>query len=102
MIAEKDDWNYVVTECTSLSAKWRQLSISMGLPSKLIDTIKHNYGDDAEGCWGEALNKWICQNYNTDKYSMPSWRTLLRAIANIDRLLFHQLRHKHPGKWILT
>lgn len=101
LTAEKDDWNIVVAECASLSAKWKQLSVRMGLPSDLIDTIKCNHGDDAEDCWGKALNEWICQNYNTAKFHMPSWRTLLRAIAKVDRLLFHQLRCKHSGKWVL-
>ena len=101
MTAEEDDWNIVVRECASLSAKWKQLSCNLGLPHKLIDTIKHDCGDDAEGCLGKALNDWICQNYNTDKFKLPSWKSLLCAIVDIDKLLFHRLSRKHLGKWAL-
>ena len=70
----------------------------MGLPFRVIDNIKHDCSNDAGHCWNAALKKWICQNYSTEKFRKPSWRTLLHAIAKVDGLSFEKLRVKHPSK----
>ena len=96
-ISEEDDWNDVIKECSSLAAKWEQLSGFLGLRIETIDTIKENFPNNAMGCWNEALKQWIKQNYRTARYGYPSWRMLLEAIARIDKLLFQKLADKHQG-----
>jgi hypothetical protein len=96
-ISEEDDWNDVVRECSSLAAKWEQLSALIGLRIGTIDAIKENLPNNAAGCWNEALKQWIKQNYRTARYGYPSWRALLEAIARVDKLLFKNLADKHQG-----
>ena len=91
--AEIEDWNVVVIECKSLATRWKELSISLGLSYDVIDNIKGS-GDNYL-CWSEALNHWIKQNYNTDTFGRPSWRSLLKAVAEIDKLLFKRLAEKY-------
>ena len=83
----------MVIECKSPAAKWKELSISLGLSCDVIDDIKGS-GDNYH-CWSEALKHWIKQNYNTDTFGRPSWRSLLKAVAEIDKLLFNRLAEKH-------
>ena len=90
----------MIKDCRSLSAKWEILSAYLGLTQSTIDTIKHDYSGNTLGCWNKALSEWIKQSYNADRYGKPSWRTLLRAVVTVDKLLFDKLRRKHPGKWI--
>ena len=85
----------IILKCKSLAAKWEQLSAFLGLPSSLIDQIRLNRPNDSSGCWNEALNQWIKQNYNTNRFGKPSWKTLLRAIAHVDRRLFGKLASEH-------
>ena len=85
----------MIDECSSLAAKWEQLSGFLGLKISLIKTIKQNHPGDNIGCWNDALEHWIKQNYNTKKFAQPSWRTLLKAIAKVDRLLFNKLAAEH-------
>ena len=99
---EEDDWNVVIIECSSLAAKWEQLSGYLGLSIRLIDSIKGNHPNDNSTCWNEALKHWILQNYKTEKFGSPSWRTLLRAVAEVDKLLFRVLAPKHQGTHIHT
>ena len=99
-IAEEDDWNNVIKECSSLAAKWEQLSGYLGLSIGTIETIKENFPSNVTGCWNEALKQWILQNYRTVRYGLPSWRTLLEAVARVDKLLFKNLADKHQGKAI--
>jgi hypothetical protein len=88
-----DDWNIVVIECKSLAAKWEQLSIYLGLSFEVTDNIKGS-GDNYH-CWSEALKHWIKQNFNTKKFGVPSWRSLLAAVAKIDKLQFKDLASGH-------
>ena len=90
-----DDWNIVVIECKSLAAKWEQLSIYLGLSFEVTDNIKGS-GDNYH-CWSEALKHWIKQNYNTNKFDVPSWRSLLKAVAKVDKLTFNNLAAEHQG-----
>ena len=85
-------------ECKTLSAKWEELSICLGLPADEIDTIKRNNPDNAQRCWSQALLAWIRQCYDTNKYGKPSWRTLLRAIAKENKRLFETLSQDHLSK----
>ena len=85
----------IILECGSLAAKWKQLSGFIGLPSTVIDQIRCDHPNDSACCWNESLNEWIKQNYNTEKFGKPSWKTLLGAIAHIDRRLFEKLASEH-------
>ena len=87
----------IIVECESLAGKWEQLSGFIGLPSTLIDRIRLDYPNDCSCCWNKAINHWIKQNYNTEKFGKPSWKTLLGAIVHIDRHLFEKLASKHKG-----
>ena len=88
----------MIDECSSLAAKWEQLSGFLGLRLSLIETIKQNHLRDNIGYWNDALRHWIKQNYNTGKFREPSWRSLLKAIAKVDRALFKKLASEHQGK----
>ena len=94
--AEKD-WNTVYVECGSLSAKWELLSACIGLSKATIDSIRVNRPQDSAGCWGEALSQWIKQNYTTEQYGLPSWSSLLKAVAMVDNRLSRELALKHPA-----
>ena len=81
-------------ECGSLAAKWEQLSACLGLAKADIDRIKES-GRDIAGCWSEALSQWIKQNYSTQQFGLPSWRSLLKAVTMVDRRLYKELAAKH-------
>ena len=98
VITEYDDWNIVVIETESLASSWEKLVVYLGLPFDLIDnTIR-----PASNCWSEALKQWIKQNYNTKKFGQPSWRTLLRAVAQVNKLQFKKLAEKHKTGMMWT
>ena len=87
----------MIMECSSLSAKWERLSGYLGLSISLIDSIKVNFPGDVDGCWSESLKHWIRQNYKTENFGLPSWRTLLKQVAKVDKRLFKKLADTHRG-----
>ena len=88
----------MIDECSSLSAKWEQISGFLGLSVSLIDSVKENHPRDNTSCWNDTLKHWIKQNYNTAKFGEPSWKVLLGAIAKVDKLKFKRLAAKHQGE----
>ena len=89
----EDDWNIVVIEIKSLSSRWEQLVVYLGLPFDLIDnTIR-----PACNPWNEALKQWTKHNYDTTKFGLPSWRTLLKAVAQVNKRQCRKLAKKHRG-----
>ena len=92
---DTDDWNAVVIELKMLSAHWEQLSIHLGLTMHVIDCIRKDHPNDSDGCLNEALSEWIKQNYSTDKFGLPSWRTLFKAVKPVNNSLFKKLAPKH-------
>ena len=97
-VSDEDDWNDVAMACSSLAVKWRQVYTSLGLPFKTIRTIKDNNPDDNEGSLNETLMQWIQQGYNTGKFGLPSWKSLLNAISKVDQPLFEKLAKEHQVK----
>ena len=93
----EDDWNVVFDECSPLASKWQQLSAYLGVKLSIIDRIKSDFPSDSLGCWSEALKEWIRMNYDIQKFSKPSWKTLLKAIAKVDKLYFRRLSAQHLG-----
>ena len=86
-------------ECSTrtLAAKWKQLGGYLGLRIGVMDTIKRDNPNDSSACWSEALQHWIQQDYNTARFGLPSWRTLLEAIAQQNRRVFKTLAEKHKA-----
>ena len=97
LLLVEEDWNVVMRECSSLCAHWENLSGFLGLSISLIDKIKADSYIGVNECWNEALKNWIKQNYKTSRFGLPSWRTLLEAIARVNKLLFKRLADCHKG-----
>ena len=90
-----EGWNTVIIECGLLAANWERLSGYLGLSFEILDDIKKCHPNNNSDCWNEALKQWIKQNYKTEMFGEPSWRTLLRAIAKVDKLRFKKLAERH-------
>ena len=94
---DEEDWNVVIKECSILASKWEQLGGYLSLRFSLMNQIKHNSPGDNHQCLNEALMMWITQNYNTERFGVPSWRNLLDAMARVDSVSFKHLAAKHQG-----
>ena len=84
-------------ECSSLASKWQQIGAYLGLEFSVIGRIRRDFPNDSLVCWSEALKEWVTQNYNTQKFGEPSWKTLLKAVAKVDKLYFKRLAAEHQG-----
>ena len=97
-ISDDEGWNDIIVACSSLAVKWQQLSGFLGLSIKTIRAIRGTFPSDNDGSLNEALMQWILQEYNTEKFSLPSWKSLLKAISRVDQPLFEKLAKEHQVK----
>ena len=96
-LTEESDWNMLIIESNSLSAQWSTIAGFLGLKPSKIAEIRRDNPSDSTGCWNSALLEWISENYNTEKFGEPSWRTFLKAVALVNISLFKKLAADHPG-----
>ena len=98
-LSDHDDWNLAYMEIRKLAAEWRDIGIALGISGHVLDEIASNHHHQASDSLASVLQKWIGQNYNTDKFGVPSWRTLCRAIQKVsDNKFFKDLARSHGGK----
>ena len=91
----------MIRECKKLSAHWHDLCAFLGMDPDDLERIMKDNGSDSKACLKKSLYEWIKQNYPTPKYGLPSWRTLLEAVAEVDKRLFKKLaeKYKATSKW---
>ena len=66
------------------------------------DEIKEKHPNKEFSCLSETLKLWILRKYKTEKYGLPTWKLLLKAIGKIDENLFKTLAKEHQGmKYII-
>ena len=94
----EDDWNEACQDVRRLAAQWKEIGRALGLASHQIQEIEGNDTKNS-ACLDRAIETWIGQNYNTDKFGLPSWRTLCKAVSQVaDKKYFKELAEKHKCK----
>ena len=86
-------------EVKKVAAKWRDIGAALGISGHKLEEIASNHHHQAADCLSSVLQDWIGQNYSTQKFGMPSWRTLCKAIQQVsDNKFFRDVARKHGGK----
>ena len=63
----------------SLTARWYNMGVSLGIPSSKLDEFRSKYRDP-DRCLTCTLAEWIT-NCN-QKFAPPTWRKLIIAVAS--------------------
>ena len=92
-----DDLGDVVEAVNTLAAVWDKFALKLRLKYDHIKVIKKDNPGDSEACLTEAMSEWLKENYNTAKFGVPSWRTLIKAVQAMDMALAHKIADKHRG-----
>ena len=46
----------------------------------------------------DILGEWLKRNYKTEKFGSPSWRMLVKAVAEVNRAVAENIAQAHPGR----
>ena len=99
--AADDDLYDVLEEVIDLQGKWTDILAGLRLPPSLPSTIKAEHSTNTRSCLQAVLLVWLTRRYNVEKHGLPSWRTLVKAVADriggADISLALDIAKKHPG-----
>jgi hypothetical protein len=84
-----------------LAGDYLTLLLFLGVPRSKIDAIEQTHPARGDVWLSKGLYEWLRRNYNTDKYGLPSWRTLIKSVGYIDFDLARGLAKEHEGNLIL-
>ena len=92
----------VLDEVIDLQGKWTDILAGLRLPPNLRSTIKAEHSTNTRSCLEAVLLAWLSKSYNVEKHGPPSWRTLVKAVADrnggADVALALKIAKNHPGK----
>ena len=71
----------VYVEVFSLADKWEDLGLALRLRVSDVSTIANACRDKPKDCLKGVLTKWLQKGYNHQKHGSPTWRMLVKAIA---------------------
>ena len=95
-----DDFADIVEAVESLAADWDKLAIKLHVKNDNIKVIRKDNPGDSQGCLHDALALWLKENYNTERFGHPSWRTLVEAVVKMDNALACKIANEHRGIYI--
>ena len=104
--AADDDLYAVLEEVIHLQGKWAKVLAGLRLPHTHQDTIKMEHPADARSCLQAVLVVWLSKNYDVEKHGPPSWRTLVKAVADpiggANTALALKIAENHPGTMYIS
>ena len=65
-----------------LQGKWTDILAGLRLPPSLQSTIKAEHSTNTRSCLQAVLLAWLSKSYDVEKHGPPSWRTLVKAVAD--------------------
>ena len=88
-----------------VAARFYALGCALGLPTSTLNKFQYDNPRDSERALEQVINAWLAQQYNTERFGVPSWKRLVSAVAlsagGNNSLLAKKIAEDHPGKELL-
>ena len=81
MMVDEDDLSYIVERMGPVRAQYYQIGTLLHLNRGELNAIRRKNVDSAEAMI-EIISNWLKLNYKYELHGKPSWKILVRAIAN--------------------
>ena len=79
--------------------KWQNLGRELRLRQNLLNEINADYQKNGVGeCLYQALEAWLKEKYDKDKFGPPTWHSLANAVEiSDDPALADEIRAQHQS-----
>ena len=85
----------------TLAANYYDLGQALKIRAGELKIIKNNHQGDMKTALQEVIIQWLKQNYNVPKFGEPTWRMLVKAVAQRsgggDGALARKIAKKHQA-----
>ena len=99
------DLKDVVQAVISVKAKYYALGRMLGIHAGDLDAIMLEQPHNSNQALSDVLRKWLNQEYKTERYGLPTWRSLVEAVDNEagggNHALAKQIAQQHPAGMLL-
>ena len=94
----------VMDEVHDVASRWKSLGAALRLSPPILDRIEADRRD-VRSCLEDVVTEWLNQSYDTERFGLPSWESLARAVAHRsggnNRALADDIIKRHGGITIM-
>ena len=80
--SDESDFQDVKAEVSKLAANWKGFGPALGLSRAAIKEIDMACRGHPARCLDSVIEKWLNQDYNWEKFGLPSWKKLAEAVES--------------------
>lgn len=97
----EDEIYDVYAEVYPMAGDWDQIAVGLKIPPAVKSCIAEENPSKPKMCLLAVLHEWLKKVYNVHKYGLPSWRSLVKAVASplggANPALAEAIAKEHPG-----
>ncbi len=85
---------------TDVHPRYYEIGTQLHLKARALAAIKNRSTTDTIAMY-EVVEEWLMENYNTEKFGPPTWKMLVKVVANPNggnnNSLAKKIANEHPG-----
>ena len=67
---------------TSVASSWKAIGIALRIGFGHLKMIQQDNAGNSSACLSEVLTCWLQRNYNVERFGEPTWRAVVKAVAD--------------------
>ena len=101
--AEKNAYD-VLCEVNGLAGRWSRMCLALRLHPNDENIIANTHPGKPDECLRAVVVKWLQKNYNYQEFGSPTWKMLVKAVADPvggnNPALAESIAKKHLSKYL--
>ena len=66
----------------SVAGDWKAIGRGLKIDSGRLQTIQANNPGNTKECLSEMLTCWLKRNYDVERFGEPTWRAVVKVVAD--------------------
>lgn len=93
-----NDFQEIRREVQPVAGVWQAFAQEIGLMPSDVRELDLAHRGDPSRCLDNAIEKWLNQNYNTERFGLPSWKSIVVGIKQSGNpALAKRIAESHPS-----
>ena len=65
-----------------MASSWKAIGIGLRIGFGRLKTIQEDNAGNSSACLSEMLTCWLLRNYNVERFGEPTWRAVVKVVAD--------------------